>query len=140
MVRDEVWQQAGMPNDDHTMRHFLCIGCLERRIGRKLVADDFMLVLLNDPDNPHNTPLLRSRMLNGRSERWWFAVQTTLMLRSATDIAAGIVRQLSDRDITTEKREALDATMCELATDPIRTLIENRFFFQRPKTETEKKS
>lgn len=38
MVRDAVWKAAGM----EPYGGCLCIGCLERRIGRKLKPKDFM--------------------------------------------------------------------------------------------------
>lgn len=42
MVRDHVWEQAGMVArrryDDHV---YLCVGCLEKRLGRELRSDDF---------------------------------------------------------------------------------------------------
>jgi hypothetical protein len=34
-VRDAVWKRAGMPDG------CLCIGCLEKRIGRRLKPKDF---------------------------------------------------------------------------------------------------
>jgi hypothetical protein len=37
MVKDHVWNKAGMP----PMGGCLCVGCLEKRIGRKLVPKDF---------------------------------------------------------------------------------------------------
>jgi len=40
MVSKEVWSTAA-PNDTHKMDYFLCIGCLEARIGRQLVPSDF---------------------------------------------------------------------------------------------------
>ena len=54
MVRDSVWKAAGMP----AMRGiqplgasgFLCIGCLERRLGRELKPRDFRPgVMLSEP-------------------------------------------------------------------------------------------
>jgi hypothetical protein len=46
MVRDSVWQEAGMleRKDQAT---FLCIGCLEARLGRMLTAHDFTRVSIN---------------------------------------------------------------------------------------------
>jgi hypothetical protein len=47
-VHDHVWKKAGMAcvwGDGA-----LCIGCLERRIQRKLIPDDFV------PDHPFNRP------------------------------------------------------------------------------------
>jgi hypothetical protein len=58
-VHDAVWAAAGMPENG-----FLCIGCLERRLGRELTPEDF-------PDLPVNDP--------ARS-RWW--VQDTARLAS----------------------------------------------------------
>ncbi|MET9876549.1 hypothetical protein ABZZ36_18270 [Actinacidiphila glaucinigra] len=42
MVHDEVWAAAGM-----CPFGFLCIGCIERRLGRRLAAADFLDVPLN---------------------------------------------------------------------------------------------
>jgi hypothetical protein len=44
MVHDEIWSAAGMPP-----RGYLCIGCLQRRLGRELTRDDFTDALVNDP-------------------------------------------------------------------------------------------
>jgi hypothetical protein len=57
MVRNELWASTGM-NDG-----FLCIACLESRIGRRLTFADFPDVPVNDPDHPWNTRRLRSRLL-----------------------------------------------------------------------------
>lgn len=46
MVRSEIWEEAyrnGSPP------RFLCIGCLEARIGRRLLPGDFAPVPLNEP-------------------------------------------------------------------------------------------
>jgi hypothetical protein len=42
MVHDRIWREAGM------RRGYLCIGCLERRLGRELTPGDFTSCLLND--------------------------------------------------------------------------------------------
>ena len=54
MVRDEIWQAAGMGEG------FLCIGCLEKRLGRELAAGDFTPWPVNNP-NPRDTPRLADR-------------------------------------------------------------------------------
>lgn len=41
MVRDVIWSAHG------SGRGFLCIACLEKRMGRALVRSDFVAVLLN---------------------------------------------------------------------------------------------
>jgi hypothetical protein len=59
MVHNEVWASAGME------KGFLCIGCLEKRIDRKLDFADFTNAQVNDPDDPWKTLRLRSRLLRG---------------------------------------------------------------------------
>jgi hypothetical protein len=54
VVHDDLWRAAGM--DDG----YLCVGCLERRIGRHLTPADFADVPLNEP-NPNDTPRLAAR-------------------------------------------------------------------------------
>ncbi len=44
MVHDDVWAQASA--HPHT---FLCIGCLERRLRRRLTPADFTDAAINDP-------------------------------------------------------------------------------------------
>ena len=55
-VHDEIWKVAGMDSG------FLCIGCLERRIGRRLGPADFTDYPINDPTDPWHTPRLASRL------------------------------------------------------------------------------
>ncbi|MFH0244433.1 hypothetical protein ACGRHY_18915 [Streptomyces sp. HK10] len=43
-LRGEVWQAAGMGP-----KGLLCIGCLERRLGRRVSRADFTGVPINDP-------------------------------------------------------------------------------------------
>ena len=62
MVHDELWANAGMKYDGG----FLCVGCLEQRLGRELIAGDFANNFIhNDPDLPAHTPRLRSRLTSG---------------------------------------------------------------------------
>ena len=56
MVHPEVWSAAGMTTG------YLCIGCLEQRLGRTLCAADFTDVPINDPDDPWHTPRLADRL------------------------------------------------------------------------------
>jgi hypothetical protein len=44
MVHDEVWTAAGMEETGG----YLCIGCLEKRLGRRLVPADFAPLSIND--------------------------------------------------------------------------------------------
>lgn len=43
MVKNPIWEEA----QNKGIAQILCIGCLERRIGRKLVSNDFSDVPLN---------------------------------------------------------------------------------------------
>jgi hypothetical protein len=57
-VRDSVWKAAGM----EPMGGCLCVGCLEKRLGRKLKAKDFGDNPLDDPFNGFpGTPRLLER-------------------------------------------------------------------------------
>ena len=61
MVHDHVWAAAGMGPDEDS--GFLCIGCLERRLGRPLIGGDFPPHLpINWPDLwwHDDTPRLRT--------------------------------------------------------------------------------
>jgi hypothetical protein len=60
MVRDEVWQEAGMPLEP-TRRDYLCVLCLEDRLGRELTGADFPPVGANRP-GPHKSAVLLSRL------------------------------------------------------------------------------
>ena len=55
MVHDDVWEQAwaGRRKPWHCLdgQEVLCIGCLEQRLGRALVASDFTDAPINDPDD-----------------------------------------------------------------------------------------
>jgi hypothetical protein len=59
MVNDDVWNEAWagrrrsqyvIPGSGGLIDEFLCIGCLEKRIGRTLCRADFIDVPINDPD------------------------------------------------------------------------------------------
>jgi len=61
MVEHHVWVSAMHAG----FAHFLCIGCLENRLGRKLTPDDFSLVPLNfmiSAEDSSASPRLRDRM------------------------------------------------------------------------------
>lgn len=40
----------------------LCIGCLEKRLGRMLISSDFTLAYINLPDFGHKSPRLLNRL------------------------------------------------------------------------------
>jgi hypothetical protein len=58
IVREKVWAKAGMD----PMGGCLCIGCLERRLGRRLRSKDF-------PDHPLNWTPGTERLLHRRGPR-----------------------------------------------------------------------
>ncbi len=67
MVKDEVWRQAWAGrrkscwHDQVPGTDILCIGCLEQRIGRRLVSGDFTDAPINDPDDD-KSERLRNRI------------------------------------------------------------------------------
>jgi hypothetical protein len=54
LLKKAVWEQAwpgtSQKNTEMALKHFLCIGCIEKRLGRKLRRADF------DMSSPHNKP------------------------------------------------------------------------------------
>jgi hypothetical protein len=72
MVNDDVWEQAwcGRRKWWHALpgQEVLCIGCLERRLGRTLVAGDFIPdVPANDPNKRIMSERLRERLTTADS-------------------------------------------------------------------------
>ena len=61
MVKNKLWKDAGM------LDGFLCIGCLEHRLGRQLTPKDFTNAPINDSGDPWDTPRLRERKASGRA-------------------------------------------------------------------------
>lgn len=61
MVHPQLWERV-VPNSDEEA--FLCVGCMENRIGRKLVSTDF-------PDVPVNYLPNKSARLLDRLGRWF---------------------------------------------------------------------
>jgi hypothetical protein len=68
IVRDELWQQAGMSpgkmrSDDLAITGggTLCVGCIEQRLGRLLTINDFSPITLDLLKDCQNTPRLLSR-------------------------------------------------------------------------------
>lgn len=59
MVIPRVWAAAAGPST----RGFMCIGCLQRKLGRPLRSTDFTAAPVNNPDHPWKTPRLREAML-----------------------------------------------------------------------------
>jgi hypothetical protein len=58
MVRDRIWKEAGM----EPYGGCLCIGCLEKRLGRRLRPKDFdRNHVFNDPAMPGTPRLLKRR-------------------------------------------------------------------------------
>ncbi|MBT1509460.1 hypothetical protein KIP88_03000 [Bradyrhizobium sp. SRL28] len=63
MVHDRVWAAAGMPPMSmFETKDFLCIGCLEARLGRRLNPDDFTDASINQPDR-WSSPRLNARLV-----------------------------------------------------------------------------
>lgn len=114
-VHDAIWAEAGVGDG------YLCIGCLESRLGRTLTPADFKTeALISDPYDPWHTPRLASRLgreamvkmtlvvpqsvfdwLSGKAEAnrkgdytdWAAEDEATVELMTAMDIAIEIARE-----------------------------------------------
>lgn len=63
MVHDTVWSQAGMANG------WICICCLESRLGRTLNGDDFPNLPINRPGEDDDHPRL-AELKHAAAEAW----------------------------------------------------------------------
>ena len=61
MVHDSVWKAAGMPAVAD-LKSYLCIGCIETRLGRRLIPADFTSAGANDPAQNWMTARLLDRL------------------------------------------------------------------------------
>ena len=76
MVSDELWAEAGAPSE--SCDFYLCVGCLEDRLGRRLAPSDFPQCELND-DSPWDSPRLADRKGVGRDAGWLHYAGRTLV-------------------------------------------------------------
>jgi hypothetical protein len=74
VVKGEVWAaaKAGRPGEVWEESFYLCIGCLEQRLGRRLVSDDFTDARVNDLDKFQSRRLrdrltVEQKIVNGAS-------------------------------------------------------------------------
>ena len=75
MVHDKMWAAAGMPARQHVPHYgesdgsgFLCLDCLEKRLGRCLTPEDFTELCLNSP-SPWDTPKLAAIKAQRKEKR-----------------------------------------------------------------------
>ncbi|UTI62234.1 hypothetical protein NBH00_12735 [Paraconexibacter antarcticus] len=89
MVSHTVWAQAGAPAG------YLCVGCLEMRLGRFLTAADFIDVAINEA-TPWDTPRLASRRADLAGERkspeWARATARVALSPFGRGVSGGRVR------------------------------------------------
>jgi hypothetical protein len=73
MVHDDVWDAAwngrckwwqSLPG-----QQVLCIGCLEKRIGRTLTREDFIDAPINDPNQKRVSERMRPRLMATETRR-----------------------------------------------------------------------
>jgi hypothetical protein len=71
MVRDAVWAADGMSTvygRRCSSKGYLCIKCLESRLGRTLKPNDFTGAIINSPFIPWHTPRLITRLTGADTE------------------------------------------------------------------------
>jgi hypothetical protein len=56
MVNDEIWNKIA-PDDENKIDYFLCIGCIENRLGRELVQQDFPMDIPVNSRGKHSSRL-----------------------------------------------------------------------------------
>ena len=62
MVHDAIWLAAGMTKSRYQgTGEYLCVPCLEERIGRGLLPEDFTAYPVNDPPYPRRPSRLAKR-------------------------------------------------------------------------------
>ena len=78
LVRDELWRAAGMST---SWGNFLCIGCLEQRLGRELEGADFKA------DTPVNRPQRQdtARLAARKAKQAWPGAHTPLLFPFISD-------------------------------------------------------
>lgn len=88
MLRDDLWKTAGAG------RGYLCIACLEHRLGRQLTAADFTGAPVNSLSPAYfryawseRTPRLRARLLDG--------MDPGKLAQLAAELAAAELRMLA---------------------------------------------
>jgi hypothetical protein len=64
-----AWRRRRKPWHDVFGQSVLCIGCLEKRIGRTLCADDFTEASVNWPDKENISERMRQRLTATESVR-----------------------------------------------------------------------
>jgi hypothetical protein len=62
MVDHELWASVVFPPRSSTHRIFLCIGCIEARLGRLLTPCDFLPAPVNWKPGEYRSPRLRDRL------------------------------------------------------------------------------
>jgi hypothetical protein len=64
MVHNKLWRSVTDPTFyfPSEPKKYLCIGCLEIRIGRLLTPEDFTLADINNDNQGWSTPRLRNRL------------------------------------------------------------------------------
>jgi RNA polymerase sigma-32 factor len=84
-VHDELWDRAHK-HAPRKARGFLCVSCLEGRIGRELTPADFTDALCNNPKIAGNvmSPHLRARV---GAPSWWHAIFSKFLPDNAQGFA-----------------------------------------------------
>jgi hypothetical protein len=117
IVKNEVWAAAGMPpgkvDPDGSIRGggILCVGCIEKRLGRLLTRNDFPPQMLDILKGCHSTPRLLSRLgvdfkaiannpLPEHMVKWWTRGTIRNVLKRQP-LGKGLIRVEIDGDAVT---------------------------------------
>jgi hypothetical protein len=106
MISDELWHQAGGECD------WLCVGCVEQRLGRELESEDFPALPVND-DADTDSVLLRLRKGSGRAVEGLYVLAKHAvadlgvdvgLAASALGLESSLLLACVNNDISTEVR------------------------------------
>jgi hypothetical protein len=101
MVRDTVWARSGLGENDG----MLCIGCLERRIGRELRGVDFFECSLEDEPWCGRSARYADRLGRGRPAPAIIqALELNLAAATEPALRARLIAAIDD--ITARRRDA----------------------------------
>lgn len=62
MIDHKLWRHAWRKRRRPGAKPILCIGCVERRVGRTLMASDFIEAPVNNPRDPYMSERMRERV------------------------------------------------------------------------------
>jgi hypothetical protein len=100
MIHDALWFAAGMTHhpdgEDAQFKEYLCIGCLEKRLGRELTGVDFTVAPVNNVSE-YVTPRMLDRLNRVTPEQR--LERASLAVEMAVDVRDDAIHDLIDAEL-----------------------------------------